>query len=115
MKKLYFTLLMVFGLASMIVIIGCESSDKNDDGTPLSTMSISPSDVTFKATLVTNVLFTVGNGYGPFSWTMDAPSLGSLVASGESAIYTSTTNTGINYIHVTDSSNNTVTAAVKQQ
>jgi len=114
MKKLLFSMGLCIGLASMIVFTGCESSD-DDNSTAPSGMTISPSAVTVKTPAITNILFAVSNNMGACAWTIDSAVLGSIVASGSSAIYTSTTNAGINYIHVTDSSNNTVTASVTQE
>lgn len=113
MKNTAATLALVFGLASMIVLVGCESNnDENTDSTAASGLSITPSSVTIPALVVSNVLFTASNGLGNYSWTVDSAALGSLVISGGSAIYTCTTNAGMNYIHLTDSSNNTVTASI---
>ncbi|OGV69883.1 MAG: hypothetical protein A2283_11385 [Lentisphaerae bacterium RIFOXYA12_FULL_48_11] len=113
MKKKAFQIALVLALASMIVMVGCESDDDDDsDATAPSGLSISPASATIPALIVSNILFTASNGVGTYSWSVESPALGSLVISGSSAIYTSTTNTGINYIHVVDSSNNTATASV---
>jgi len=112
MKKSAVIITVIFALASMIVMVGCESDDDDSDSTASSGLTISPDSATIAALTVSNVLFTAGNGEGTYSWIVDSQALGSLVISGNTAIYTSTTNAGLNYIHVTDSSNNTVTASV---
>jgi len=112
MKKAVLMIAITLGLVSIVGLVGCES---DDDDTPSPTdLVITPAEISFPSDTITNVLFTVSNGNGNYTWTVDTPSLGSLVSSGTSAIYTSTTNSGINYIHVTDSSNNTATATIDQ-
>ncbi|MDD4870475.1 MAG: hypothetical protein PHR77_07930 [Kiritimatiellae bacterium] len=113
MKKAVFTIAMVLGLVSIIGLVGCESED-DDDPSP-GALVITPSEVAIPAGTITNVLFAASNGTGNYTWNIDIPALGSIVSSGASAIYTSTTNAGINYIHLTDSSNNTTTASIQQQ
>ena len=114
MNRFSLTLVVLLGLASMIVLIGCESSDDDASVAP-SGLSVTPSAVTIPALGVTNVLFTASNGLGSYTWSIESAALGSIVSSGNSAIYTSTTNAGINYIHVVDSSNNTATASINHQ
>ena len=58
---------------------------------------------------------TASGGSSNYSWTVKDSSLGALASSGSTAIYTSETNQGINYVTVTDSSNNVATATITQQ
>lgn len=112
MKKTAAAIALVLILASMIVMVGCESDDDDSDSTAGSGLTVTPGSVTIAALTVSNILFTAANGIGTYTWTLDSAALGSLVVSGNSAMYSSTTNAGLNYVHVTDSSNNTATASV---
>lgn len=115
MKKTASLIVLALVLASMLVMIGCESNDDDSDSTAGSDLTVTPSSATIAALAVSNVLFTAANGIGTYTWTIDSAALGTLTISGNTAIYTSTTNVGINYIHVVDSSNNTATASINHQ
>lgn len=114
MKHLVYTLcaLLLLALASTFLVTGCNDDDDNAPSTV--TLTVSPSSVSFTAGIVTNVQFTAVGGRSPFTWSVSDASLGAIVSSGSTAIYTSTTNSGRNYINLSDSATNSATATVNQ-
>lgn len=93
-------------LLSFIGIVGCESDD-DDDG-----LEISPTSVNI--TGATNVAFSASGGAGPYSWSVDDAALGTVVGADDTAIYSSSGAAGQNFVIVTDSQSNSVSATVTQ-
>jgi hypothetical protein len=110
------------GVAVLCLGNGCESDeDESADDTALPTLvstndlQISPASVTLSAGLVTNVEFAAFGGTSNYTWSVNDATLGSVATvSNASAIYTSTTNSGVNFVIVTDSDSNAVAATVTQ-
>lgn len=94
------------------ILAGCEIGD--DDDTSSSGLLIVPVSVSFDSSRSTNILFTASGGALPYTWSVANGSLGSIVSSGTTAIYTSTTNAGRNFVTVVDAKSNTVSATVNQ-
>ena len=105
---------LIIATATLTGITGCESD--NDDDTPTTTgLSIDPSAETLDATITNTITFTASGGAEGYSWSVKDSALGTLADSNDTAIYTSTTNTGVNYVTVTDNSNNVATATITQE
>jgi hypothetical protein len=105
-------------LAAIFGLWGCEdstddTSSSSGDSTA-STLTVSPVAATFSASVVTTITFTASGGTASYTWSRDKTNLGSLVSAAETAIYTSTTSKGTNFITVTDAASNTVSAVVIQ-
>jgi len=118
MRKLLFagiSMVVVLGLVAMTGIVGCESSDNDNDSVLSTELSIIPSSLTITAATVTNVQLTATGGTSNYTWSVDKPALGSVVSQGGIAIYTSTTNVGVNFVTVTDSATNTISATITQK
>ena len=105
---------LIIATATLTGITGCEGDD-DDDTTSTTELSISPSSETLDATQTNTITFTASGGASNYSWTVNDTSLGTLADSDDTAIYTSTTNTGVNYVTVTDDSNAVATATITQQ
>lgn len=101
-------------LITMTGIVGCED---DDDDTTAGTggLAISPGSVTLDATKTNTVSFAASGGASNYSWTVKDGALGSLASSGDTAVYTSTTNQGNNFVTVEDASNNVATATIVQE
>ena len=104
---------LVAAALSVCLLTGCESSD-DDDGSGTGGLKISPNSASFASSNATSILFTSSGGTPDYSWSVDDAALGSVSASGDSAIYTSTTNTGVNFLMVTDAASNAVSATITQ-
>ncbi|MFC1497700.1 hypothetical protein ACFLS1_04385 [Verrucomicrobiota bacterium] len=98
---------------SALVFTGCEKDDDDDDSASSGGLSITPASASLVATNTSTVTFTANGGTTPYAWNVNN-SLGSLVSSGNTAIYTATTNAGTNFVTVTDAATNAVTATVTQ-
>ena len=100
-----------FGCLVIVVLLmgvaGCE--DGGNGG-----LSISPGSVSFDASNIMTIFFTVNNGVPPYSWSVDNSNLGSLSASGDTAVYTSTSSIGENRITVTDATASSASATIEQ-
>jgi hypothetical protein len=94
------------------ILAGCEIND--DDDSSSNGLVIVPVSVSFNASSPTNILFTASGGVPPYKWNVADNSLGSIVSSGTTAIYTSSTNAGRNFVTVMDAESNTVSATVNQ-
>lgn len=94
-----------------ILLVGCEN---DEDGISSSGLQIVPVSVSFDSSVSTNMLFTASGGTPPYTWSVADGSLGSIVSSGTTAIYTSATNAGRNFVTVVDAESNTVSATVNQ-
>lgn len=90
-------------------LTGCE-----DDSGSGHTLDIEPVSVTISTVTVTNVLFTASGGEPPYTWTVNDGALGSVVDAGDTAIYTSTATNGQNFVTVTDTESNSVSATINQ-
>lgn len=99
-------------LLTLTGIVGCED---DDDDPGKAGLTVKPASVTLDATKTNTVTFTASGGASNYSWSVKDSALGSLTDSGSTAIYTSKTNQGNNYVTVTDSSNNVATATVVQE
>ena len=108
-----FAAVLAIASALMIVLVGCESDD--DDETTSADLAIDPSSITLDVSSTATVTFTASGGATGYVWSVKDTCLGSLADSGDTAVYTSTTNTGNNYVTVTDASNNVVTATIVQE
>ncbi|MCK5850018.1 MAG: hypothetical protein KAH23_03815 [Kiritimatiellae bacterium] len=116
MRKLaYFVCVssLIIATATLTGITGCEDDD--DDITSTTELSISPSAKTLDASKTNSITFTASGGASNYSWSVKDSSLGALSDSDDTAIYTSTTNIGVNYVTVTDDSNDVVTATITQE
>jgi hypothetical protein len=99
---------------SALVFMACESGTSDDTDTTATSgaLTISPTSAVIPAGVTTSVVFYVSGGTSPYAWAVNSSSYGTLVASGSQATYSSTLLAGRNYITVTDSSTNSVTATV---
>ena len=116
MRKLaYFvgTCTLAIALTTLTGIVGCEDDD--DDSSSTADLSIAPKSVKLDATKTNTVSFTASGGASNYSWSVKDSSLGSLAASGSTAVYTSTTNKGNNFVTVEDKSNNVASATIVQE
>lgn len=94
----------------LIMAAGCETSSSGND----SDLKISPASVSFTAGTETNIVFSATGGTATYSWNISDSSLGTITVSGGTAIYTSTTNQGQNFVTLTDAVSNSVAAVVNQ-
>ena len=101
-------------LLTLTGILGCEDDD-DDGSTGTGNLSIAPGSVTLDASVTNTVSFTASGGASNYSWSVKDGSLGSLASSGNTAIYTSKTNQGNNFVTVEDNSNNVATATITQE
>jgi hypothetical protein len=97
-------------LSAGLFLAGCED-DSDDDGG--SVIGIRPMSVTIPAGISTNILLTVSGGNPPYLWAVNN-ALGSIVEAGDTAIYTSAGGAGQNFVTVTDSDLQSVTATINQ-
>ena len=107
-------MLVVF-CVSIIGFVGCESSSGSSKKATVGNFSITPASITFTVTTPTNIAFTVTGGTPAYTWYVSDASLGAVTPAGDTAVYTSTTNTGVNHVTVTDATNISVTATIKAQ
>lgn len=105
---------MAMVVAIGVALVGCERSSDSDSSSSSGGLTISPASITISISAVTNVAFSVTGGTAPFAWSVNDNALGTLVASGANAIYTSKTNAGMNFVTVTDGNTNSVAATVTQ-
>lgn len=100
----------------IIVMTGCEDDDEVTPPTSTTgVLSVSPSYASFSASSPTTLVFTASGGSsGGYTWSIDDISLGSITSTLSQAIYTSTTNTGRNFLTLSDSSNQVLTATIDQ-
>jgi hypothetical protein len=101
-------------LLTLTGIVGCEDDD-DDSSTGTGDLSVSPGSVTLDASVTNTVTFTAAGGASNYSWSVKDSSLGTLTAADDTAIYTSKTNQGNNYVTVTDDSNDVATATITQE
>lgn len=94
-------------VAAMLGPIGCEDETTGE-------LDLTPLSVRLRAAPVTNVSFVASGGDMPYTWTVENPSIGSLVSVGETAIYTSSAVTGRNFVTVMDAESNAVSATITQ-
>jgi len=117
MKKLVLavtSLALGLSLVSIIGFTGCESSSDDNGSSAAADLGVFPSSITIVAATATNIQFNATGGSSNYSWRVDKANLGSIVSQGSTAIYTSTTNTGVNFLTVTDTATNSVTASITQ-
>jgi hypothetical protein len=93
--------------AIAVLIVGCETSTTSD-------VTISPSSVLLDAAKVSVVTFTASGGNSNYTWSLENTTLGTIYTADDTALYQNTTNTGTNYITVTDSSSNSASAVITQ-
>ena len=93
-----------------LVFTACD--DDEEDTTTSGVLSISPASVTIPAGVNTNLIFVASGGTTPYTWSVSSSIYGTLVASGSQAIYSSTAMAGRNYVTVTDSFTNSITATI---
>jgi hypothetical protein len=98
-------LLLAFGM----LLTGCE-----DDSGGTANLDIVPASVSFPAGTATNILLTALGGSPPYTWSVNDGALGGVVDAGDTAIYTSTTAAGQNFVTVTDTDSNSVSATINQ-
>jgi len=96
--------------AVFLFILGCEIDDDDDT----SSLRISPASASFNSISVTNIVFTASDGTPDYAWSVYDTSLGTIVAGGNTAIYSSKTKSGQNFVTVTDAQTNAFTATVIQ-
>ncbi len=106
----YLPSLIVATLLCIAILAGCETSSSDSPN-----LDISPGSASIPAGTTTNIVFEAINGVPSFSWKVSDNSLGSVTASGPTAIYSSTTNAGQNFVTVTDAESNSVAAVVSQE
>ena len=94
--------------AVAVLIVGCDLSSTTSD------VTISPSSVLLDAAKVSVVTFTASGGDSNYTWSLENTNLGTIYTAYETALYQNTTNTGINYLTVTDSDSNSAIAAITQ-
>ncbi|MCE9613703.1 MAG: hypothetical protein K8T26_05465 [Lentisphaerae bacterium] len=102
-------LILVATAGLLIGTAACESDDDED-----SAPSVSPASVKLTPDQTGGIVFTVDGGKPDYTWMVANPLMGSIAAAGETAIYTRTALTGLNFVFVTDANNNTVTATINQ-
>lgn len=114
MKKLSLSIPgLVLAVSIMAIgLAGCGGDSDDDGGSGV--VQISPDSLRFAAG-VTNVVFSAAGGTAPYTWTVSDGTLGSVVGANETAIYTSTTNVGRNFVTVTDSQTNSTSATIDQE
>jgi len=94
-----------------LAFTACENN--SDDETATSgALTLSPTSVVIPAGSTTNLVFTVSGGTSPYVWAVNSSAFGTLVASGSQATYSSTILAGRNYVTVTDSTTNSVSASI---
>lgn len=102
------------GMTVAVLLVGsvaCEVTDSNDkESLPV----ISPSSVKVSVTTTNKLVFTAKGGTPAYVWEVSNPALGSLVDAGTTAIYTGLPVSGQNFVTVTDSKSNAVTATITQ-
>ena len=91
------------------LLSGCESTTESSE------ITISPETVYLNAAEVSVVTFTASGGDSNYTWAVSASSLGTLYVAGDTALYQSTTNAGVNTITATDDSGNAGSATVTQE
>ena len=101
-------------MIAVLLVVGCETESSEGDVSSTD-MALTPSAVTLDATVSTNLVFSVDGGAAPYEWDLSDTSLGTLVDTGEMAIYTSGTSTGETVITVTDSENVRASAIITQE
>jgi len=104
----------LLALSSCIVaaiIINCETSSS----TTTSGLAITPSSAALDAIKVSTVTFTASGGDSNYIWSVGNISMGTLQATGGTALYQSTATAGTNTITVTDTSGDLASATVTQQ
>ena len=111
MKTNRIHLLAIVGAVTML-FLGCESNDDNSSSS--TTLAISPASIQFSAAQVTTVTFEVSGGTPAYSWSVNNTNLGWIVSSGDTAIYTSRTNAGQNFVVAQDANSNVISATVVQ-
>lgn len=104
--------LLIVSVVGIFAMTGCES---NNDSSSSDGFSIRPSSVTIPTGVETNIAFSVVGGTPPYTWSVTDSTLGTIIPSGANAIYSSTTNTGENFVVVIDKNTNSVTALVKHE
>ena len=92
--------------------LACNSSDDDEDSVSSNGLNLSPGSFHVGAGVVTNVLFSASGGTPPYAWSVQTAALGSLVATGDKAIYTCNANAGQNFVTVTDHATNFVSATI---
>ncbi len=88
---------------------GCESTTENSE------ITISPETAYLSASEVSVVTFAASGGDSNYTWAVSTSSLGTLYVAGDTALYQSTTNAGVNTITATDDSGNAGSATVTQE
>ena len=106
-------LVWLFAATAAVVFTGCEKDD-DDDSASSGGLSITPASASLVATNTSTATFTASGGTPPYTWHLHNSCLGSIVSSGDTAIYTATAGTGTNFVTLTDSATNSVTATVTQ-
>jgi len=109
------TCCLAMAVLTLTGIVGCDGDDDDDGATGSGGLTLSPASVTLDATKTNTVTFTASGGASNYSWDVNDTALGTLSSSGDTAIYTSKTNQGNNFVTVEDSSNNIVSATIVQE
>ena len=102
-------LMCAFLTVCVFLLPGCE-----DDDDASSALAIAPASVRIASSASTNVVFRASGGTAPYTWQVDDGTLGSLVSSANTAIYTSVPVAGRNYVTVMDVNTNAMTATIIQ-
>jgi len=100
--------------AGLLFMLGCEVDDESSSSSA-SSLKIAPTSVRFSAASVTNITFTASGGTTSYTWRVSDATLGTVLSSGAYAVYTSKTNSGMNFLTVTDSGTNSVSATITQE
>ncbi|OGV63869.1 MAG: hypothetical protein A2283_06465 [Lentisphaerae bacterium RIFOXYA12_FULL_48_11] len=117
MGKIWICFVIVMSCVLGVLLSGCEMGDSSTSSEN-SVLAISPATVYLNASKASVVQFTAAGGdgnYTNYTWSVSTNSLGVIYDGGETALYQSTTNTGVNTVWVVDSSGNVGSATVTQE
>lgn len=99
-------------LSVIAVCFGCFGCEDSRHST--NPLQLEPLSVNLDASVSTNVLFTASGGVPPYSWAVDDSGLGTIMTVDDTAIYSSAAVTGQNFVTVTDTDEQSVSATVTQ-
>ena len=99
-----------------IAMIGCEngSSEKLATGAGL-VVTIRPETANLRAGTIRTVTFVARGGNSNYTWSVSDTTLGTITATGDSALYQSTLLVGTNYVIASDTLANVGRAVVIQK
>ncbi len=100
-----------------VSLTGCDTNSGDNVTTPTTALAISPSTLTLTAGEISTFTFIASGGNSNYTWSVSTDSLGTITptANGNTAVYQSTTNAGVNVIEVTDSTSGAAAATVTQK